>query len=121
MRRNVTEKNVRDRALKDCKKAGVGPLAAMYVRSGFFIQRASYKPSREPMCLEAMPGGVCCARWTQIDAIEQVNVPCRHVEWQLPCQMICRKAWNRALTAVRGRLGVFLQIIARANVPWSDV
>ena len=26
MRRNVTEKNVRDRALKDCKKAGVGPL-----------------------------------------------------------------------------------------------
>ena len=50
MRRNVTEKNVRHRALEDCKKAGVGPLAAMYVRSGYFIQRASCKPSREPMC-----------------------------------------------------------------------
>ena len=50
MHRNVTEKNVRHRALKDCKKAGVGPLAAMYVRSGFFIPRATCKPSREPMC-----------------------------------------------------------------------
>ena len=50
MHRNVTEKNVRHRALKDCKKAGVGPLAAMYVRSGYFIQRASCKPSRELMC-----------------------------------------------------------------------
>ena len=121
MHRNVTEKNVRHRALEDCKKAGVGPLAAMYVRSGFFIQRASYKPSLERMCLEAMPGGVCCARWTQIDAIAQVNVPCSPLEWRLPCQMICRKEWNRALTAVRGRLGVFLQIIARADVPWSAV
>ena len=37
------------RALKDCKKAGVGPLAAMYVRLGYFIQRASCKASREPM------------------------------------------------------------------------
>ena len=34
--------------------------------------------------------------------------------------MVCGKAWNRALTAVRGRLGVFLQIIARADMPWSD-
>ena len=50
MHRNVTEKNVRQRALEDCKKAGVRPLAAMYVRSGFFIQRASCKPSREPIC-----------------------------------------------------------------------
>ena len=50
MHRNVTEKNVRHRALKDCKKAGVEPLAAMYVRSGFFIPRASCKPSRERMC-----------------------------------------------------------------------
>ena len=112
---------MRDRALKDCKKAGVEPLAAMYVRSGYFIQRASCKPSHEPMCLEAMPGGVCCARWTQIDAIARADVPCRPLERRLPCQMIFRKAWNRALTAVRGRLGVFLQIIARANVPWSDV
>ena len=50
MRRNVTEKNARDRALKDCKKAGVEPLAAMFVRSGYFIQRASCKPLCEPMC-----------------------------------------------------------------------
>ena len=121
MRRNVTEKNVRHRALEDCKKAGVGPLAAMYVRSGYFIQRASCKPSRERMCLGAMSEGVCCARWTQIDAIARVNVPCRPLERRLPCQMISRKEWNRALTAVRGRLGFFLQVIARANVPWSDV
>ena len=58
MHRNVTEKNVRHRALKDCKKAGVGPLAAMYVRSGFFIPRASCKPSRERMCLGALSGGL---------------------------------------------------------------
>ena len=120
MRRNVTEKNVRHRALEDCKKAGVGPLAAMYVRSGFFIQRASYKPSLEPMCLEAMPGGVCCARWTQIDAIAQVNVPCRPLERRLPCQMICGKRERMACTAVYAKFGFFLQITARANVPWSD-
>ena len=120
MRRNVTEKNVRDRALKDCKKAGVGHLAAMYVRSGYFIQRASCKASREPMCLGALSGGGRGARWTQIDAIARANVPCRPLEWRLPCQMICGKARNRALTAVRGRLGFFLQITARANVPWSD-
>ena len=120
MHRNVTEKNVRHRALKDCKKAGVGPLAAMYVRSGFFIPRASCKPSRERMCLGAMPGGVRGARWTQINATARSDVPCRPLERRLPCQMIFRKAWNRALTAVRGRLGVFLQIIARADMPWSD-
>ena len=72
------------------------------------------------MFLGAMPGGVRCARWTQIGATAQVNVPCRPLEWRLPCQMNCRQAWNRALTAVRGRLGFFLQIIARANVPWSE-
>ena len=81
----------------------------------------SCKTSRELMCPRAMSGGVRGARWTQIDAIARANVPCRPLEWRLPCQMICRKEWNRALTAVRGRLGVFLQIIARANVPWSDV
>ena len=73
------------------------------------------------MCLGAMSGGVCCARWTQIDAIAQVNVPCRPLERRLPCQMISRKEWNRALTAVRGRLGFFLQVIARADMPWSAV
>ena len=121
MHRNVTEKNVRHRALKDCKKAGVGPLAAMYVRSGFFIPRASCKPSRERMCLGAMPGGVRGARWTQINATARANMPCRPLERRLPCQMIFRKAWNRALTAVRGRLADFLQIIARADVPCGDV
>ena len=69
------------------------------------------------MCPGAMPGGVCCARWTQIDGIARADVPCRPLERRLPCQIICGKAWNRALTAVRGRLGFFLQIIARANVP----
>ena len=71
------------------------------------------------MCLGAMPGGVRDARWTQIDAIARADVPCRPLERRLPCQMICRKAWNRALTAVRGRLGFFLQITARADVTRS--
>ena len=120
MHRNVTEKNVRHRALEDCKKAGVGPLAAMYVRSGYFIQRASCKPSRERMCLGAMSEGVCCARWTQIDAIARADVLCSPLEWRLPCQMIFRKRVRRACTAVYAKLGFFLQITARANVPWSD-
>ncbi len=120
MHRNLTEKNVRHRALKDCKKAGVGPLAAMYVRSGFFIPRASCKPSRERMCLGAMPGGVRRARWTQIDAIARADMPCSPLERRLPCQMIYGKRGRRACTAVYGKLGFFLQITARANVPWSD-
>ncbi len=69
------------------------------------------------MCLGALSGGVRGARWTQIDAIARANVPCRPLEWRLPCQMICGKARNRALTAVRGRLGFFLQIIERADMP----
>ena len=73
------------------------------------------------MCPGALSGGVRGARWTQIDAIARADVPCRPVEWRLPCQMICGKAWNRALTAVRGRLGFFLQVIARADMPWSAV
>ena len=73
------------------------------------------------MCPGVLSGGVRCARWTQIDAIERADVPCRPVEWRLRCQMNCRKAWNRALTAVRGRLGFFLQVIARADMPWSAV
>ena len=92
---------MRQKALEDCKKAGVGPLAAMYVRSGYFIPRASCKSPRERMCLGAMPRGVRGARWTQIDATARSDVPCRPLERRLPCQMIFRKAWNRALTAVR--------------------
>ena len=81
---------------------------------------SSCKSPRERVCLGALSGGVRGARWTQIDAIARADVPCRPLERRLQCQMICRKAWNRALTAVRGRLGFFLQITARANVPWSD-
>ena len=76
-------------------------------------------PSRERMCPGAMPGGVRGARWTQIGAIARADMAWRLLEWRLPCQVICRKAWNRALTAVRGRLGFFLQITARADVTRS--
>ena len=93
----------------------------VYDKSVFFLRRASCKTSREPMCPGVLSGGVRGARWTQIDAIARADVPCRPLERRLPCQMNCRKAWNRALTAVRDRLGFFLQIIARANVPWSAV
>ena len=82
---------------------------------------SSCKPSRERMCPGVLSGGVRGARWTQIGAIARADVPWRPVERRLPCQMNCRKAWNRALTAVRGRLGFFLQITARASVPWSAV
>ena len=53
---------------------------------------SSCKSPRELMCPGAMPGGVCCARWTQIGAIARAKMPCRPLEWRLPCQMICRKA-----------------------------
>ena len=69
------------------------------------------KTSRDPMCPGVLSGGVRGARWTQIDAIARADMLCRPVEWRLACQMICGKAWNRALTAVRGRLGVFLQTL----------
>ena len=62
---------------------------------------SSCKSSREQICPGAMSRGVRGARWTQIDAIARADVPCRPLEWRLPCQMNCRKAWNRALTAVR--------------------
>ena len=73
------------------------------------------------MCLGAMSGGVRGARWTQIDAIARADMPCRPLEWRLPCQMNCRKVWDRALTAVCGCSESFRQNIARADVPWSDV
>ena len=92
----------------------------VYDKSVFFLRRASCKTSRELMCPRAMSGGVRGARWTQIDAIARVNVPRRPLEWRLPCQMICGKRERMACTAVYARLGFFLQITARANVPWSD-
>ena len=73
------------------------------------------------MCLGAMSGGVRGARWTQIGAIARVDVPWRPVEWRLPCQMNCRKGGQRPCTAVCGSSASFRQIIARADVPWSDV
>ena len=91
-------------------------LRAVCSRSGSG-RRSSCKPSRESICPGVLSRGVRGARWTQIDAIARANVPCRPLEWRLPCQMICRKEWNRALTAVRGRLGFFLQVIARVDVP----
>ena len=78
-------------------------------------------PSRELMCPGAMSGGVRGARWTQIGAIGRAKMPWRPLEWRLPCQMNCRKVWDRALTAVCGSSESFRQIIARADVPWSDV
>ena len=77
--------------------------------------------SRETMCLGAMSGGVCDARWTQIGAIARADMPWRPVEWRLPGQVNCKNVWYRALTAVRDRSVSFLQITARADVPWSDV
>ena len=84
-------------------------------------RRSSCKTSRERICPGVLSGGVGGARWTQIDAIARADMPCRPLERRLPCQMNCRKAWNRALTAVRGRLGFFLQTNARADVSWSAV
>ena len=61
---------------------------------------SSCKPSREPMCLGAMSGGVRGARWTQIDAIARVNVPWRALEGRLPCQMNCRNVRDWAPTGL---------------------
>ena len=81
------------------------------------VRRSSCKTSRERMCPGAMSGGVCCARWTQIDAIARADVPCRPLERRLPCQMNCRKGGCRVCTAVCGRSVIFLQTIARVDVP----
>ena len=70
----------------------------VYDKSVFFLRRASCKSSREPMCPGALSRGVRAARWTQIDAIARADVPWRPVERRLPCQMNCRKVWDRALT-----------------------
>ena len=61
-------------------------------------RRSSCKPSRERMCLGVLSGGVRGARWTQIDAIAQADVPWRALEGRFGCQMNCRKARVRALT-----------------------
>ena len=61
---------------------------------------SSSKPSRERMCLGAMPGGVRGARWTQIDAIARADMPWRALEGRLPCQMNCRNVRVWALTGL---------------------
>ena len=80
-------------------------------------RRSSCKTSRERICLGVLSGEVRGARWTQIDAIAQADVPCRALEGRFGCQMNCRKVWDRALTAVCGSSETFRQIIARADVP----
>ena len=57
-------------------------------------------PPGTGICLGVLSGGVRGARWTQIDAIAQADVPWRPVERRLPCQMNCRKVWVRALTGL---------------------
>ena len=49
------------------------------------------------------------------------DMPCRPVERRLGCKVNCRKVWDRALRAVRGRSAEFLQTIARADVPCRPV
>ena len=61
-------------------------------------RRASCKTSRELMCPGVLSGGVRGARWTQIDVIARADMPWRALEGRLPCQMNCRKVWDRAVT-----------------------
>ena len=46
---------------------------------------SSCESSRERICPGVLSGGVGGARWTQIDAIAQADVPWRPVELRLPC------------------------------------
>ena len=87
-------------AVPDELQQSVGPSSDGRVWQVCAGRRASCKTSREPMCLVAMSRGVRGARWTQIGAIARADVPWRPVEWRLPCQMNCRKVWDRALTGL---------------------
>ena len=80
-------------------------------------RRPSCKSPRERMCPGAMSRGVRGARWAQIGAIARADMAWRHLEWRLPCQVICRKGGQRPCTAVRGSSETFQQIIARAEMP----
>ena len=76
---------------------------------------SSCKSPRARMCPGAMSGGVRGARWTQIDAIARADVPWRPVERRLPCQMNCRKVWDRALTGHQpGSEGRVWQVCVRS-------
>ena len=133
------------------KSVGLGTNRALTAVCGSSVagRGSSCKPSRERMCLGAMSEGVRDARWTQIDAIARVDVPCRALEGRFGCQMNCRKVWDRALRAVcgssvsgrrssgkssrericpgvlsggvRGARWTQIDAIARADVPWRPV
>ena len=66
------------------------------------VRRSSCKTSRERMCPGVLSRGVRGARWTQIDAIARADVPCRPVEWRLPCQMIFAGKGDRGLLRFAG-------------------
>ena len=91
-------------ALSDELQESVGPGSNRALRavcgSSVSGRRASCKTSSESMCPGVLSGGDRGARWTQIDAIARADVPWRPVEWRLPCQMNCRKVWDRALTVL---------------------
>ena len=48
-------------------------------------------------------------------------MPCTCVEWRSGFQVNFTKSPGRALAAVCGSSETFLQTIARADMPWSDV
>ena len=136
-------------ALLDELQVSVGPGSEGRAWQFHVIRRASCKTSRERICLGVLSGEVRGARWTQIDAIAQADVPCRALEGRFGCQMNCRKVWDRALRAVCGssvsgrrssgkssrericpgvlsggvRVARWTQIdaIARADMPWRPV
>ena len=83
------------------ESVGLGTNRALRAVCGSSVsgRRASCKTSRESICPGVLSRGVRVARWTQIDAIARADVPCRPLEWRLHCQMICGKAWGRALTS----------------------
>ena len=84
------------------KSGGLGTNRALTALCGrsVSVRRASCKTSRESICPGVLSGGVRGARWTQIDAIARADVPWRALEGRLPCQMNCRKVWDRALTGL---------------------
>ena len=86
--------------LQELESLGTNRALTALCGSSVSVRRFSCKTSREPMCPGAMSGGGRGARWTQIDAIARADMPWSPVEWRLPRQMNCRKAWDRALTGL---------------------
>ena len=86
--------------LQELESLGTNRALTAVRGSSVSVRRASCKTSRESICPGVLSGGVRGARWTQIDAIAQADVRWRPVERRLPCQMNCRKVWDRALTGL---------------------